>query len=782
MAGPLHSYNPTTSPTPISPTGETIPELPLDATPEQKDAHWFKYIYAGDKMPQLTLRAVIMGGILGMLMAASNLYTTLSIGWSFGVAITACVMSFVIWSGISLIAGTIFGRVLAAFIAAVGVTLTWWVVYPALGTIALKFWPGSTATLVATALAALVTFFILGAAILLWFRQSKMSLLENNCMQSTASAAGASTGATIATMFGALVILEVVPDGKTAADIATWNVSPWWAVGGFTLATAALGCFLAVPMKRQMINHEQLRFPSGVAAAETLRSLYSQSKAAMDKAYALIVGLLLGLLVGFLNTGEGALEFVDKFFQKVHVRLPDSFPIPPDATTPSSFIFFSGKAASGFNWEPSVLLLAAGVITRLRVCISMFAGSCLLYFVIAPALVTMDQQHSPDSGWSRQGEAWVYDARTRDREYNQNIELNINAGNPPINRQVVAADPRRGADDPKKPNQFFGTTLKFTTWSLWGGTAVMVFASLTSLALGWKTIVRAFTGLMGERKVGKDALDAIEVPTSWMVIGLIPITLALVFVQVIAFDIAWWAGLLAVGMAFFLALVACRATGETDTTPIGAMGKVMQLTFAVIHPGKVIPNLTAAGVAANSASSSADLLTDLKSGYLLGANPRKQFLAQFIGVFFGTVAIVPVWYLMVPNKAALEKYPLPATQQWVAVARLLTDGLKHLPTSAVYAICIGAFVGMVIPIIERLVPAKYRGYLPSAMGLGLSWVIPFGNALSFFLGALIGWIWEKASPKSSDRFSIALASGLIAGESLMKAIVAMAATAIGIFG
>ena len=60
-----------------------VPPLPPDATPEQKDAHWFKYIYAGDRMPQLTLRAVIMGGLLGMLMAASNLYTTLSIGWSF---------------------------------------------------------------------------------------------------------------------------------------------------------------------------------------------------------------------------------------------------------------------------------------------------------------------------------------------------------------------------------------------------------------------------------------------------------------------------------------------------------------------------------------------------------------------------------------------------------------------------------------------------------------------------------------------------------------------------
>jgi OPT family oligopeptide transporter len=753
MAGPSVSTMPTPIGEPSLNGGPSIPPLPPDATPEQKDAHWFKYVYAGDRMPQLTLRAIIMGGILGMLMAASNLYTTLTIGWSFGVAITACVLSFVIWAGVSWAAGTIPGRLVGFVIAVAGTTLIWWKAWPLFGAIGQKFhWSDQVNLLVATGMSSFLTLLALGAGVLLWFRQSKMSLLENNCMQSTASAAGASTGATISVMFGALVVLKEIPEGKTAADIATWDVSPWWAVGGFTLATAALGCFLAVPMKRQMINHEQLRFPSGVAAAETLQSLYSQSQAAMDKVYSLITGLIVGLVVGLLNTGEGSLAVIDRFFKFTHLRLPDSIPGPVSDKFPGSIMYFSGRAAAGFNWEPSVLLLAAGVITRLRVCISMFVGSCLLYFIIGPYLVHVDQQ-TPGSGWTLVNGAYEWSAANRAKDVTLNIELNGS-----------------------------GMVLKFTTWALWGGTAVMVFASLTTLALGWKTIARAFTGFLGERKVGQDELDPIEVPMRWMVIGLIPITLALVAVQVIAFDIAWWAGLISVGMAFFLSLVACRATGETDTTPIGAMGKVMQLTFAVLQPQKWIPNLAAAGVAANSASSSADLLTDLKSGYLLGANPRKQFLAQFFGVFFGTVAILPVWYLMVPNKEALQKYALPATLQWVAVAKLLTEGLHNLPWSARYAIMGGAMIGMAIPIAERLVPSKYRGYLPSAMGLGLSWVIPFGNALSFFLGAVIGWIWETASPKSSSRFSIALASGLIAGESLMKAVVAMAATAIGIFG
>lgn len=85
--------------------GKPIPPLPANATNEEKDQHWFKHVYVGDKMPQLTLRAVLTGGILGMLLAASNLYTTLNIGWAFGVAITSSVISFVIWSIITPLVG-----------------------------------------------------------------------------------------------------------------------------------------------------------------------------------------------------------------------------------------------------------------------------------------------------------------------------------------------------------------------------------------------------------------------------------------------------------------------------------------------------------------------------------------------------------------------------------------------------------------------------------------------------------------------------------------------------
>lgn len=650
-----------------------VPPLPPDATPEEKDAHWFKYVYQGDRMRQLTLRAVLLGGILGMLMSASHLYTSLAIGWGFGITITACVISYVFWSLLRLVSG---GRV------------------------------------------------------------SEMSILENNCMCSTASAAGYSTGSAVATMFGAMLLLAMPEPGKTSADVKTWTVQPAWLVATFTLLTGLMGVFLAIPMKRQMINHERLPFPSGIATAETLRALYSRSVQALQKAYAMLAGLAAGLVVGILNTMEGMLKPLDHLFEwlakhGLPIRLPELLPA-------NGFYLVNGKSLIGFGFEPSLLLIGAGMITGLRVCLSMLAGSLLLYCFVGPWLIAYDAAHAGQAGY-------------------------------------VASIETVGG----------GTIYHLYRWGLWGGTAVMVFSSLTALALQWKTVARAIMSALGGAKKARhpdaDGLDRIEVPTRWMVVGMLPIAIGMLLLQIVAFKIAWWAGLIAIGMSFVLSLVASRATGETDTTPTGAMGKVMQLLFAWIAPANIGANLASAGIAANSAVASADLLTDLKSGYALGANPRKQFLAQFFGVFFGTVAITAIWYLMIPNKAALERYPAPGTQMWYRVAKVLTEGISNLPKSAMIALVIGSMVGVVLPLIEKtLVAPKYRKYFPSAMGLGLSWVVPFANALSFAIGAVILTIWQRINLKSSDTYTIPLASGFVAGESLVKALLAMAATVLGI--
>ncbi|MCS6858323.1 MAG: OPT/YSL family transporter, partial [Sandaracinaceae bacterium] len=317
--------------------------------------------------------------------------------------------------------------------------------------------------------------------------------------------------------------------------------------------------------------------------------------------------------------------------------------------------------------------------------------------------------------------------------------------------------------------------LKVTRWSLWLGTAMLVASGLTSFAMSWRQVMRAISkGIQTIRGGNKDnrsldVLARLEVPFSWFMIGMVPITIGLVVVCWLSFGIAPWLGLLSVALSFVLGLVACRATGETDTTPIGAMGKITQFTYAVLAPKDITVNLMTAGVTAGAAGSSADLLTDLKSGYLLGANPRQQFLAQLFGVFFGVPAVIIAWYLLVPDKAHLEAFNSPATGMWAAVAKALATGVETIPETARLSIVYGALLGVVLALVEGLAPRHWRWLVPSSMGLGLAFVVPFQNSLSFFIGALLALFWQRFHPESSSRYLIPIASGVVAGESLLAA-------------
>jgi uncharacterized oligopeptide transporter (OPT) family protein len=186
-----------------------------------------------------------------------------------------------------------------------------------------------------------------------------------------------------------------------------------------------------------------------------------------------------------------------------------------------------------------------------------------------------------------------------------------------------------------------------------------------------------------------------------------------------------------------------------------------------------------AGITAGSAAASADLLNDLKSGYLLGANPRRQFLAQFFGIFTGTAATVIGFYLLVPDATALNgtigqapAFPAPAAQAWKAVAEVFKQGLENMHPMHRAAIFWGGGLGVVMLLLERALP-RSKKWLPSATGIGLGMILPFQYPLAMLIGAVIAWVWTRRNQESSDRYLIAVASGVIAGISIMGVIVAI---------
>jgi uncharacterized oligopeptide transporter (OPT) family protein len=221
-------------------------------------------------------------------------------------------------------------------------------------------------------------------------------------------------------------------------------------------------------------------------------------------------------------------------------------------------------------------------------------------------------------------------------------------------------------------------------------------------------------------------------------------------------------------------------TGETDTTPIGAMGKITQLLYGVLAPANINTNLMTASITSGAAVSSADLLTDLKSGYLLGANPRKQFLAQLAGTVIGTIVVVPMFYVLVPTAETLgtDRFPAPAAQVWKSVAELLSKGLHQLHPTARWGMVIGLVIGVILPLLELKFP-KHKKWIPSASGLGLAFVIPFFNSLSIFEGAMLAWLYARWRAKDAEKYVVPISSGIIAGESLMGVLVVLLGQVLG---
>ena len=603
----------------------TLPVEGFKGTPEEIERQWYEQVYRGrgDSMLQLTWRAVLMGSVLGGALSLTNLYIGLKAGWGFGVAITACILSYAIWTTLHR----------------VGIV------------------------------------------------RAPMTILENNCMQSTASSAGYSTGGTLISAFAAYMLIN-----NSVMSLPT--MLAW------VFCLSVLGVTMAIPMKRQMINVEQLRFPSGIAAAETLFALHSVGESGMRSARAL----------GW----AGALAVASKFWTEGLVVISAKlapFMIGTWVAALNQRVF--GPAWMGrtvmFSWEP--MFIAAGAITGLHVCWSMFLGSITAWMIFTPIL-----QH----------------------------------------RGIIEGS---------------GYAV-IVQWTLWGGVACMVSSSLLSFGLQWRTALRAFTDLRamfgGGRGPANDPIAAIETPASWFITGQVVGFLGLAWLGHQTFGMPYWQTAVAVALSFALALVACRVTGETDTTPVGAMGKITQLTFGALSPGHMNINLMSANITAAAAGSSADLLTDLKSGYLLGAHPRKQFIAQFAGIFVGTLVSVLCFRLLVPDASALgtDQFPAPAAQTWRAVAVALSEGLGALGPLKIWSIAIGGLVGVLLTLLPRIFPSR-KHLIPSPAGVGLAWTFHWHYGLLFFIGGVLGWWFQKKHPKLSEELTFPVASGWIAGESLM---------------
>ena len=106
------------------------------------------------------------------------------------------------------------------------------------------------------------------------------TILENNCTQSIATAAG--------------YMVTPIVSGLAAYMMVTNTIVPWWKLMVFNVIISSIGILVAFPMKRRFINEDQLPFPEGRAAGVVLDALYTGEAAA-----GMFRAKLLGVTAGF---------------------------------------------------------------------------------------------------------------------------------------------------------------------------------------------------------------------------------------------------------------------------------------------------------------------------------------------------------------------------------------------------------------------------------------------------------------------------------------------------
>ena len=558
------------------------------------------------------------------------------------------------------------------------------------------------------------------------------TVLENNCTQSITTSAG--------------YVVTPLTSSLAAYMLVTGRIPEWWQLAAWMVVISVLGVLVAFPLKRRFINEEQLPFPEGRACGVVLDALYHGSAASGLLRTRLLVRTTL-LAAGFQALAS------DGWMRLVQLRLlrMDRWAALKEAWHFNERIdqYYYQWAAAAQGWIPRILgtdvrqlglrvtldaaLLGVGGLIGIRVATSCLVGALVNFVVLAPWMI-------------QRGDIKAY--------------TNAAGTAVPISRAEIV-------------NQ----------WSLWWGVSMMVVGSLVSLMARpelFKAAWRMLRGRAVRRDDGEDVLRGIELPL-WMsyvgvpVVGFLGVWLGHAF-----FGVPWLPGLLSLPLILLLSVICTNSMALTAWTPTGALSKITQFSMGALDRSNPASNLIPAGMTAEVASNAANLLSDIKPGYMLGAKPRQQAVGHVIGIVAGSLAATPLFFLLFLPKDASgarsaatllsERFPMPAAVQWKGVADLIGRGFGQLPASALVAMTVAA----VLAVVFEMLRVRTKGRFPlSAVAMGLGVVLPPDATLAMWMGATLFWWTGRGAEAGSPRHETwvegcePMCAGLISGSALV---------------
>ena len=296
------------------------------------------------------------------------------------------------------------------------------------------------------------------------------------------------------------------------------------------------------------------------------------------------------------------------------------------------------------------------------------------------------------------------------------------------------------------------------------GIGMLIGGALAGIVLALPLIVSSIRSMHQASRL-KTALSKDELPIKLLYIGIAGATLLLFAISVLSVkNMGILRGVLMALMGtiwiWVAGVILSECIGRTNWSPLSGMTLIAVTILIVISSGlgktaAIISSIMVGAAACVAMAQATDLMMDLKTGYLVGASPRKQQIGQFLATWLGPIVIIALIFVL--HKAyTLGSERLPA------------------PQATVLANMIEGILGGQVPV-QKYIAGAGLGALLSASGIGglgilvgLGFYLPFYIVLTYSIGMLLRIIldWRKGQRFSED-VGIPIAAGLIVGEALI---------------
>ncbi|KAH6848002.1 OPT oligopeptide transporter protein-domain-containing protein [Chaetomium sp. MPI-CAGE-AT-0009] len=525
----------------------------------------------------------------------------------------------------------------------------------------------------------------------------------------------------------------------------------------WSLGLCYFGVVFAVPLRRQVIIRERLRFPSGFSTAVLIGVLHGKGREGGERqtseGFASLAAREGEGEVQAVSTADGeGTKHAESWRRNVRLLLICFF-VSGLFTLATYFLpilrnipVFGSVAASTWLWtlNPSLAYVGQGIIMGPATTLHMLLGAVVGWGILSPVAKSRGWAPAPVGDWENGSKGWIVWISLAIMLADAVVSLGYLALRSV--RQYLPSQPV-----PTRVKTLLGRRSHAGYTSINTGTDA---DDITSSPNPRDSTASDRDGnpLLGEREEEEEEEDAPpdqQISDRLVVIGLVlSIIFCVVCIHIVFGDLVpLYATVTAVFMALVLSIMGVRALGETDLNPVSGISKLAQLFFALIIPqsnkSSVLINLVAGAVSEAGALQAGDMMQDLKTGHLLGAAPKAQFWGQVIGATAGAVVSAFIYRMyttvyQVPG----DLFQVPTGYVWIFTARLVTG--KGLPPMAKeWAIGSAILFALTTAVRTQTPGTRWHSLIPGGIAVAVGMYNVPSFTLARTIGGLLAWWWRS---------------------------------------